>query len=228
MWSVQYANSSRKKDLRRVFIISSTDIDHQHNICEDLDINGASLQYYCMESKFMVMLGAFVEIIYLFDRWERHFQSQIWSHMKQVWRNECNPTLPSNLLMCHFKPNLWKINGHHMEIVQFYYFWPFTASTSAIVLLLLHWPHPASAHLLQQGDVYLQWEEIKALLHELQICKSFTVQIDCAARTADDVHWTHWGPSIWNPNQDTHVASLKKNLDFEILRKINKKEWMKN
>lgn len=155
VWSVQYANSSRKKDLRWVFIIFSTDIDHQHNICEDHDMNGASLQYCCMESKFMVMLGVFVEIIYLFDRWERHFQSQIWSHMKQVWQNECNPALPSNLLMCHFKPNLWK-KGHHMEIVQFYYFWPFTASTSAIVLLLLHWPHPASAHLLQQGDVYLQ------------------------------------------------------------------------
>lgn len=108
VWSVQYANSSRKKDLQWVFIIFSTDIDHQHNICEDHDINGARLQYCCMESKIMVMLGEIREIIHLFDRWERHFQSQIWSHMKQVWQNECNPTLPSSLLMCHFKPNLWK------------------------------------------------------------------------------------------------------------------------
>lgn len=76
-----------------------------------------------------------------------------------------------------------------MEIVQFYYFWPFGAWTNTIVLLLRHWPHSASTHLLQQGDVYLQQEEIKALLHELQICKSYTVHIDGAARRVDGVCW---------------------------------------
>lgn len=115
------------------------------------------------------------------------------------------PTLLSNLFICHliliYKKK--KNTGHRMEIVQFYYFWPFSVWTRAIVLRLLHWPYPASAHLLQQGDVYLQQEEIKALLHELQICKSFTVQIDCGAHIVDAAHWAHWGPPIWNPNQDT-------------------------
>lgn len=102
----------------------------------------------------------------------------------RIWQHP----LISHLILIYHK----KI-GHYMEIVQFYYFWPFSAWTSAIVPLLLHWPHPASAHLLQQGDVYLLQEEIKALLHELQICKSYTVQIDCRARTADCVRW---GPPI--------------------------------
>lgn len=117
-----------------------------------------------------------------------------------------------------------------MEIVQFYYFWAFSAWTNAIVLLLLHWPHPASAHLLQQGDVYLQQEEIKALLHELQICKSYTVQIDCRARTVDGVYWA--APlrptDLKSKSRHVELQDTKKNLDFEILREINNKERMKN
>lgn len=72
-----------------------------------------------------------------------------------------------------------------MEIVQFYYLWLFSAWPAVFVLLLLHWPHLASTPLLQQDDVYLQQEEIKALLHELQICKSSMVQIDCGAHEAE-------------------------------------------
>lgn len=107
--------------------------------------------------------------------------------------------------------------GHRMEIVQFYYFCPFSAWTNAIVLLLLHWPHPASTHLLQQGDVYLQQEEIKALLHEQQICKSYTVQIDCEAHTTDSGVLGHpLSPSDLKSKsrhaelQDTHGLSGKK------------------
>lgn len=124
--------------------------------------------------------------------------------------------LISHLILIYPPPK----KSHRMEIVQFYYFWPFSAWTNAIVLLLLHWPHPSSAHLLQQGDVYLQQEEIKALLHELQICKSYTVQIDCRAHTADGVYWAaHWGPLIWNPNQDTwktHMWLPKKSGLWDI------------
>ena len=104
-----------------------------------------------------------------------------------------------------------------MEIVQFYYFWPFSAWTSAIVLLLLHWPHPASTHLLQQGDVYHQQEEIKALLHEPQICKSFTVQIDCRARTVDGAR-TSGSPEAWRFETQIKTSFLE-SLDFAILSK---------
>lgn len=82
-----------------------------------------------------------------------------------------------------------------------------------------HWPHPASTHLLQQGDVYLQQEEIKALLHEQQICKSYTVQIDCEAHTTDSGVLGHpLSPSDLKSKsrhaelQDTHGLSGKKKI----------------
>lgn len=110
----------------------------------------------------------------------------------------------------------------NIEIVQFYYFSPFRVWTITIVLLLLHWPHPASAHLLQQGDVYLQQEEIKALLHEPPICKSHTVQIDWEARAEGQSvlgfnnlqSRRRWG------NSETHMWRPKKKKIpvFQILK----------
>lgn len=100
--------------------------------------------------------------------------------------------------------------GLRMEILQFYYFWPFNAWPNVIVLPLPQWPHPASAHLLQQDDVYLQQEEIKALLHELQICKSYTVQIDCRAP-----RWTFCiGPPIETRWFEIGIEELQDTRDF--------------
>ena len=70
------------------------------------------------------------------------------------------------------------------------------------------------------------------MLHELQICKSYTVQIDCRARAADGVYLAApLRPADLKSKsrhvEDTHVASSR-NPDYEILRKINKEERMRN
>lgn len=132
------------------------------------------------------------------------FHGRIWN---KCVTNKIHPPQPSNLLICHLILIYQKKKmGQRMEIVQFYYFWPFSGWTSAIVTPRLHWPHPASAHLLQQGDVYLQQEEIKALLHELQICKSFY----SANRLRTVSTGAHWGPADLKSKsrhaEDTHVA----------------------
>lgn len=112
-----------------------------------------------------------------------------------------------------------------MEMMQFYYFCQFSVWTSAIVLLLLHWPHPASAHLLQQGDVYLRQEEIKALPHELQICKSHTVQIDCGvARQTARVG----PPTIWNQDTRSCKAHMQLAEENNIKMDTNKEEGVQN
>lgn len=69
------------------------------------------------------------------------------------------------------------------------------------------------------------------MLHEQQICKSYTVQIDCEAHTTDSGVLGHpLSPSDLKSKsrhaelQDTHGLSGKKNLHVEILREINRRE----
>lgn len=70
------------------------------------------------------------------------------------------------------------------------------------------------------------------MLHEQQICKSYTVQIDCEAHTTDSGVLGHpLSPSDLKSKsrhaelQDTHgLSGKKKNLHVEILREINRRE----
>lgn len=70
------------------------------------------------------------------------------------------------------------------------------------------------------------------MLHEQQICKSYTVQIDCEAHTTDSGVLGHpLSPSDLKSKsrhaelQDTHgLSGEKKNLHVEILREINRRE----
>lgn len=68
------------------------------------------------------------------------------------------------------------------------------------------------------------------MLHEQQICKSYTVQIDCEAHTTDSGVLGHpLSPSDLKSKsrhaelQDTHGLSGKKKI-VEILREINRRE----